>query len=75
MKDKNKIITTIMNYTLLVLALGAIIQDIKNAQIIKKIDNITLRVKQLEESKKKNVPTIREIVETLGGTDDRVYKK
>ena len=50
MKDKNKVITTIMNFTLLVLALGAIIQDIKNAQIIKKIDNITSRLEQLEES-------------------------
>ena len=75
MKDKNKIITTIMNYTLLVLALGAIIQDIKNAQIIKKIDNITSRLEQLEESKKKNVSAMCEIVETLGGSNDRVYKK
>ena len=29
----------------------------------------------MRKNKKKKVSTIHEIVETLGGTDDRVYKK
>ena len=50
MKDKSRIIITIMNFTLLTLALVAIMQNIKSIQIQKKIDNITLRLEQLNES-------------------------
>ncbi len=50
MKDKKQTIITIMNITILMLALGTIMQNIKIAQIQKEIDNITLRLEQLEES-------------------------